>query len=147
MRAICKLAVILAVGVGLQCVFERHVDDLDEALFAARTLIWQLRGLPNDDPDLIDACSRMQRRQHERIGYAMRAERLQKAADQGVVLELEPFDDADDYTALMYARVAQRRPAAAPAAAAPAAARAMAPAAAHPHTMLAANDCGCGDRD
>jgi hypothetical protein len=67
MRLNLKLAVIVAVGVGLQALLTRYESEIDEAQFAIRTLVAHLRGgLPSDEP-IMDAAEALHWRQEARF--------------------------------------------------------------------------------
>jgi hypothetical protein len=69
MRFMIKLALMIAMFVGMQALIQRNEQEIDEAQFAARCLIGKLCGRENNDVELMDAASALQSRQMKRLGY------------------------------------------------------------------------------
>lgn len=63
MRIILKFSAVALVAVCCQLLLEIGLGPLDEAQFAARVYIAHLNDVPMDDPDLIDAGTRLIQRQ------------------------------------------------------------------------------------
>src|SRR5215210_7895078 len=53
MRLTWKLAVIVAIGVGIQLLLPRFVEEIDETQFAIRVLVAKWQGGSSGDPDVI----------------------------------------------------------------------------------------------
>ena len=67
MRLYCKLAVVIAIGLGLHVLIQRHEGELDEAGFAMRVFSLYLRTGHTDHPELMDAALALEVRQTERF--------------------------------------------------------------------------------
>ena len=69
MRFMIKLALMIAMFVGMQALIQRNEQEIDEAQFAARCLIGKLCGRENNDAELMDAAMSLRSRQMKRLGY------------------------------------------------------------------------------
>ena len=67
MRFMIKLALMIAMFVGMQALIQRNEQEIDEAQFAARCLIGKLCGRENNDAELMDAASALHSRQMKRF--------------------------------------------------------------------------------
>ena len=75
MRFMIKLALMIAMFVGIQALIQRNEQEIDQAQFAARCLIGKLCGRENNDVELMDAAMALRSRQIKRF------ERYAAAAD------------------------------------------------------------------
>jgi len=69
MRLVFKLAVVVLLGVLVQCGLVRFVGTLDEGLFVVRVMVAQAQGATLDDEMIMDEAVRLFERQCRRDGF------------------------------------------------------------------------------
>jgi hypothetical protein len=67
MRFMIKLALMIAMFVGMQALIQRNEQELDEAMFEGRCLVGKLCGRENNDVELMDAAMALRSRQVKRF--------------------------------------------------------------------------------
>jgi hypothetical protein len=66
MRALIKLTLVLLATIAVQCAIEPCIDEVDNAQFVVYVAAAQMRGVPRDDPKLIDAADQLRNREWAR---------------------------------------------------------------------------------
>ena len=74
MRLILKVSAVLLVAFITQCLINGGSSNLDEAQFTARVYLAELRGIPPEAAELLDAAQSLKQRQLARLTYQASAQ-------------------------------------------------------------------------